>query len=406
MISIALTDLGLLCIVHFIGQQLFSVRFKLKTFNIMLFCLTYFLLYLANFSGKVSDVSTFLMTFLFFLYLYIQFHSKLFYTILISLVVLIIGYISEFLAALIMNIWSPTLINTISYNCALLISLFINFLFASLFIKILKAILKCELPKYSWGVLILPIFTIFFIYKIGSYYELVNNHKDILFIVFGLFLSNILILYFFYMSIQTIRLKAVLIEEKLKREKMNLKYKLLNQHYQMNFDFLHDLLHRGNELYKYFLENKQEELGKGIEELNLIAFKEFNAIYSNNLALNTVINENLSLIRNLNLEIRTEILSDLSFIPYDVQIDFFTILISTVLDIVEKQRNLSAYLFIRVFKRGSNLLIRTTFSSNEEKGIKDEIIIKCLNKYNVICNHRFNPIEQIIQILVIINLDC
>lgn len=404
MISLMLTDLGLLCIVHFIGLQLFSLRFYSKVKRLLIFCFSFSFLCLINFSGVISNISTFVMTFVFFLYLCIQFISKLFYLILSALMILIIGYVSEFLAAFIMHIWSPALVSTHSYSIALLISLCINFSFTFLFIKVFQLIKESFLPKYSFGILILPIFTIIFICQIGNYYQLVNDHKNILFIIIGLFLSNILTLYFFYLSIQAMQLKTKLNEEKLKREKMNFKFNLLDQHYQLNFNFLHDLLHRGGKLYKNYIENNQEELGKEIEELNAIAFKEFNAIYSNNLALNTVINEKLNIIRRIQLEIRTEITSSLSFLSYDIQITFFTELLSIAIDIVQEQKIIPSFLFIRISSKGSSICIKTTISSFEEKKINISDLLKCFDKYNIIGDYKFNAMEHNIQILVAINL--
>ena len=68
-------------------------------------------------------------------------------------------------------------------------------------------------------------------------------------------------------------------------------------------------------------------------------------------------------IKKRNLEIRTEILSDLSFLSLNEQIELFNHLLNIVIHNLDNKKILNPYLLIRVLTKGNLTIVKTTFSS-------------------------------------------
>lgn len=401
-------DLGFLLIVHYMGKQFFPYRFQKSSAHLLIFLL-YIILTVGLNDQNLDTLSVFkprLSSIIYFAYLYLQFVPKLSLALLTSIFIYIIQYITVFLSALILNVWNPFFVNANTKLLILCLSLCINLLMTICFIKLVKMMMQISINKYHWRILILPVFTCFLLFKMRDYYSLVNRYEDILFLILGLIIVNYLTLYFYIKSMQTMQLKMELTEEKLRQESLEIKYELLNQHYQNNFNFLHDLLHRGNRLYQTFYQKEFGELETEINELNQIAFKEFNAIYSNNFVLNTLISENMNEIKKRNLEIRTEILSDLSFLSLNEQIELFNHLLNIVIHNLDNKKILNPYLLIRVLTKGNLIIVKTTFSSKHEISIKNEQIKQVFKDKDVKFDSQYNNTGEYMQYLIMFKHTC
>ena len=408
MIFMICIDLGFLLIVHYMGTKFFPYRFQKYPIQSLIF-LFYVILTIRLNDSNLETLSVFkprISSLLYFLYLYVQFSPKLSLAILTSIFNYIIQYITIFLSALILNVWNPFFVEENTKLLILCLSLLLSLFMTICFIKLVKMVMQITIHKYHWRILVLPVFTCLLLLRMKDYYTLVNQYEDILFLILGLIIVNYLTLYFYIKSMQMMQLKVELTEEKGKQEALETKYDLLNQHYQNNFNFLHNLLHRGNRLYQAFYQNDFDVLKTEINELNQIAFKEFNAIYSNNFVLNTLISENMSEIKKQDLEIRTEILSDLAFLSLNEQIELFTYLLNLVIHNIDSQKLLHPYVFIRIFPKGNLVVIQTTFSSNFKISIKNEDIEYIFKNQEVKSDSQYNSTENYMQCLIILKHTC
>lgn len=401
-------DLGFLLIVHYMGTKFFPYRFQKYPIQSLIFLL-YVILTIRLNDLNLETLSVFkprISLLLYFLYLYVQFLPKLSLAILTSVFNYIIQYITLFLSALILNVWNPFFVGENTKLIILCLSLLLSLFMTTCFIKLVNMMMQITIHKYRWIIFILPIFTCLLLLRMKDYYALVNQYEDILFLILGLIVVNYLTLYFYIKSMQMMQLKIELTEEKGKQEALETKYDLLNQHYQNNFNFLHNLLHRGNRLSQAFYQNDFDVLKTEINELNQIAFKEFNAIYSNNFVLNTLISENMNKIKKQDLEIRTEILSDLAFLTLSEQIDLFTYLLNLVIYNINSQKLLHPYVFIRIFPKGNLVVVQTTFSSNLKILIKNEDIENIFKDKEVKFDSQYNSTDNYMQCLIIFNHTC
>lgn len=399
---IVLIDLGLFAIIHYIGSKLLSYRFYDRKKRLILFAVFYFISCLFNSSGNITHLSRLLMIFTYLCYLCVQFIPRKITLFVIIFFVSLIYYLAELLTTLVLYTLYPNFEVRKIHFFVLVIFLLIYALFSFAFVKIMK-MYRRTLPKYSFGILILPTITILLILKINSYYELVNKSKALLFILLGLIIANFLTLYFFFKSLESVELKSKLKEEHLIKENLQMKYNVLNDTYLAYFNFLHDLLHRGMLLYKLVQNNDNEALKKEISELNEITFRKFNAIYSNNLALNIVINENISKVHDFKLEIRTEIYEDLSFISFDTQLLMFQYLFNNIFSYFDLQILPSYFLFFKTYARGDSTILKVTFSSSKDILVDYAEINEILRDFDVVINHRYNSEELTFQYLFVFN---
>lgn len=404
MINILITDFGLLCIVHYIGSILFKYRTSFSFMKRLLVFIIFFVMsFFVNGTGNITHQSTILLTILYFFYLIFQFHTSFIVLILTIVFILLIGYASEILSVLIYDLLSSVLffsdINSLFFGITLIINFSLSFLYANL----IKLFTNHTLPKYSWCILIFPFITVVSIFQIGNYFELVRSYKNIVLVFVGLLISNYLTLFFFYKSIQSVELKNELMNELNRQENLKIQNELINQFYQTNFYFLHDLLHRGNRMYQHITENNFEKVQEELLEMNDITFREFNAIYSNNMALNLIINKKLDRIRSFGLDIRTEILSNIIELSLSEQIDFFDSLLDIVLSIIEEQKIENPSLFIRFSHKGQSSYMKIVFSSFNRNEVKEKEISEYLEKYSISVNSRFDVNKKLMQWLLVFN---
>ena len=111
----------------------------------------------------------------------------------------------------------------------LLFSTFFDLLFSSIFHQILSK----KIPGYSWVLLILPFITLFFVLNITEYFFSANSPFMISAVLFGLVISNFVMLFLYIKSIQSMKLQNEITlltqKEKLFQEKI----KMLDQNYHL-----------------------------------------------------------------------------------------------------------------------------------------------------------------------------
>lgn len=200
-----------------------------------------------------------------------------------------------------------------------LFSAFFDFLFSSIFHQILNK----KIPRYSWVLLILPFITLFFALNITEYFFNANSPFMISAVLFGLVISNFVMLFLYIKSIQSMKLQSEITLLNQKDKLFQEKIKMLDQNYHLNFNFLHELLHQCNLLNVYEKINDKENLHKMIQTISSSTSKAFNIIYTNAPALNAVINHFLDDIRKDQIDIETSVFCDLSSIAYTDQVLLF-----------------------------------------------------------------------------------
>ena len=101
-------------------------------------------------------------------------------------------------------------------------------------------------------------------------------------ILIGLFISNLLYLYFFSFTIKNIELQN-------EKNELHRKLKIAQNNYNNTFDFLHALIHDSHSIDMYFKNKEYEKAENDFYVMKREIIEKFNAIYTGNTALSTAI---------------------------------------------------------------------------------------------------------------------
>ena len=337
--------------------------------NIISFLL---LTYLTNsfLSPKYNKTKSLLIFVLFFIPLiFITIESKYIFILFLYFIVCFLLYKGSFIQKTLIII--PFYIIQISFEFLIfhiqtffnyeiiLAALFILF-FISIYIYILKNLKRLYSLKYIKFIFIFPILTILWFGDIDCSYFLSTSTTD-LFDLLSIPVLNLLLFIITLLTTNYISLKK-------QKELFNSKYELLQQHYDYNFKFLHDLLHTCNQLNIQF-DNQNYENAKEI--LTQTTYKEFNAIYSQSLVLNYVINNHLQTLIDNNINVKTDIESN-SFnnLDYQLQLQLFDYLLTLTIQSCLSCQNDNKIIILKSKSEINYLLLKVVFSStaiNEKK---------------------------------------
>ena len=244
----------------------------------------------------------------------------------------------------------------------ILAELFILF-FISIYIYILKNLKRLYSLKYIKFIFIFPILTILWFGDIDCSYFLSTSTTD-LFDLLSIPVLNLLLFIITLLTTNYISLKK-------QKELFNSKYELLQQHYDYNFKFLHDLLHTCSQLNIQFDNQNYENAKEILNQLTQTTYKEFNAIYSQSLVLNYVINNHLQTLIDNNINIKTDIESN-SFnnLDYQLQLQLFDYLLTLTIQSCLSCQNDNKIIILKSKSETNYLLLKVVFSSttiNEKK---------------------------------------
>ena len=244
----------------------------------------------------------------------------------------------------------------------ILAALFILF-FISIYIYILKNLKRLYSLKYIKFIFIFPILTILWFGDIDCSYFLSTSTTD-LFDLLSIPVLNLLLFIITLLTTNYISLKK-------QKELFNSKYELLQQHYDYNFKFLHDLLHTCSQLNIQFDNQNYENAKEILNQLTQTTYKEFNAIYSQSLVLNYVINNHLQTLIDNSINIKTDIESN-SFnnLDYQLQLQLFDYLLTLTIQSCLSCQNDNKIIILKSKSETNYLLLKVVFSSttiNEKK---------------------------------------
>lgn len=265
-------------------------------------------------------------------------------------------------------LYQNTSIYSFYYNFGLLISLVIAFFFSFIYVKTIKYFQIKEYPKYTAFIFVIPFFTIFLLTNISNYFDLMQKNKYLILLILGLFLSNIIVIIIFFVFINSINMKKEIDFLHYKEEVFNMKYDLLEQHYNNNFNFLHNLLHDCVDLKQSLIQEDNIEIENKVEKIINTTYKEFNAIYTNSNVINNIINSYMNDIKKYNVEIKSIIQCN-EFYP--LQGNNLVELFSTLLD-----------LSISGCKTVNNERIIILKTNRNNHQIFIQVIYSCLNNNN------------------------
>ena len=250
----------------------------------------------------------------------------------------------------------------------ILAALFILF-FISIYIYILKNLKRLYSLKYIKFIFIFPILTILWFGDIDCNYFLSTSTTD-LFDLLSIPVLNLLLFIITLLTTNYISLKK-------QKELFNSKYELLQQHYDYNFKFLHDLLHTCNQLNIQFDNQNYENAKEILNQLTQTTYKEFNAIYSQSLVLNYVINSHLNTFIENNIDIKTTVETPLNHLDLQIQFQLFEYLLNFSIESCLKSNQKNKMIIIKSKEQANYLFLKITLPY---VAIKKNIIEYSLNK--------------------------
>lgn len=250
----------------------------------------------------------------------------------------------------------------------ILAALFILF-FISIYIYILKNLKRLYSLKYIKFIFIFPILTILWFGDIDCSYFLSTSTTD-LFDLLSIPVLNLLLFIITLLTTNYISLKK-------QKELFNSKYELLQQHYDYNFKFLHDLLHTCNQLNIQFDNQNYENAKEILNQLTQTTYKEFNAIYSQSLVLNYVINNHLNTFIENNIDIKTTVETPLNHLNLQIQFQLFEYLLNFSIESCLKSDQKNRMIIIKSKEQANHLFLKITLPY---VAIKKNIIEYSLNK--------------------------
>lgn len=354
-----------------------SIQFRYKKFTIILsvvivsilssLCLYYF-------PSSYSRLITIAMEIVcFFLITKLSILNSFFITIFLELNIAVSEYISTCLYFYISNNDLLPEKNSIIYFLILFLGILIASILDVIFAKFFPILSQQKKAPFTYLIFLLPFITIYLAINISNDYS--SIYSGIPLVVFiGLLLSNYFMIYLYTQSVKAIKLENDVKLLQQKRQELNERMEIINQNYQSNHRFLHDLLHDFKNLYKFKEDGLNNEIEKSIDEIGKKIVYEFNLTLTNSSALNAVLNTLRDQIKSNHIEISTCVMCDLSKINYSDQILLFQKLLNYAIE-EEKSININNRIIdLKIKKLSSNIVVKmeTVSGKNMEFKLPEE----------------------------------
>lgn len=353
---------------------------------------------ICNYNGGSPTKATIIL-FIYFAYVFILFDGKTLNKALVIIPFFIFQIISELLVGFILGQLSfidlSNDINSIGYIYGIILSISLSAFFTFTYVYILKNLQINYFPKYTWFIFIIPILTIILLINVDDYFVIFDNHH-IFICVLSLSILNLIFYLVFTLVINTTNIKLKLQKEKQQKELYESKMNLLAQHYEYNYKFLHNLLHTCNELHISLNNSNYNETIQIVEQLAQTTHKEFNAIYSNSLILNYVINEKLDEIVTNKINIKTNIQNNtFNSIDYSTQINLYDYLITIAIDSCLESNNEEKVIIFEAGNKTNYTFIKLILPVTSINNKINNDLSKILENYSYnykITNNLFNEL--------------
>ena len=365
---IIISNFVILVLLYYLGYNLLTIKHENKLINMFIFFIIFLLCSLTNYSGASGYKSLILFIFYicFTLLLFKGDLKNLFNTL---IVFIIIVTFSEIFVGFIMNVLidlnQTTSLVSIKYAISLIFSQIMAFILSYSYIKLNKNLNINILPRYTWLIFVLPITTIILLVNIRDYYDLMKNNIIIFIVILGLFISNFITIYIFLFVIQSITMKKQI-------ENFNIQKQFISSHLSSQFDYLHTVINKLKNILDTSNENKNILVKNEIEDLMNFTYEQFNLLYTNSIALNTVINDKIDDLHRYDLTFdHTIMYMDFDYLDFITQIDLFTYLIDIGIE-ANKNKSHDKNIILKSRKQNNQLMISETFTiSTEIKNIEE-----------------------------------
>ncbi len=380
-----------LCALTYICKNLLRYRFEKKYIRCLIFCIVLPILSFINFRGASNKKSLIIFT-IFLLYTIFQFKDTIFKTLWSTIPFYTFSLLSELIIGVILNylfqFYKTTQISSWLYNIGLISSVLLLILFSYIFVKFIHYLKLNSFPNYCEIVFVFPLATIVLLSFLNNYYEIINDTAITLLIFLCILVSNFAILIIFFLIIRSNKMSLDLKLAQYEKDVIDTKYNLLKNHYNNNFSFLHDLLHRCYKMHELVENNDIIHLDKELNSLIDITFNKFNSIYSNSLVLNYIVNDYIELLQKNKIKITSSIkYNDFTFLTLNEQTEIFTrfleygVLLNQVTP--EDKRNI----IIKSNRIGNQIIIGTIITC---QNIEDNLIKKIKQDFQPLLDNNTN----------------
>ena len=364
---------------HYICKVLLEYKTNKTHIHKIIFIITLTLLCSININGA-SNKKSLIIFIIYLLYILFQFKLNLFNTLCAILPFYTFSLISELIIGVILyyfcGFYQLTQTNSVIYNIGLFNSILLMLIFSFCFIKFIKYLKLNSFPIYCSLIFIFPLVTIFFLSTLNNYYNLINDTGTMLLIFLCILISNFSILIIFLLIIQSNKHLSDLKLAVYRESVATTKYNLLKNHYNNNFLFLHDLLHKCYQIKNNVETDDKEETKIVLDKLIDITFKRFNSIYTNSLALNYAVNSKLDELEKNEIHfISTIKYNDFSFLTLELQTEIFSKLLDYGIILNQSVPKKERDIIIKSQKIGQQIIISSLikFDGNKQIDIQKEI---------------------------------
>lgn len=334
---------------------------------------------------------------LFFLITELSFVNCFFITIFLELNIAVSEYISTCLYFYISNATVLPEKNNIIYFLILALGILIASILDVIFSKFFPIFSQQKSAPFTYLVFLLPLITIYSAINISNDYSSIYSGVTLI-IFIGLLLSNYFMIYLYTQSIKSMKLENDIKLLQQKKQELNERVEIINQNYQSNHRFLHNLLHDFKTLYRYKENGQDDELDNIINEIGNKIVYEFNLTLTNSSALNAVLNTLRDQIKDNHIEISTCIMCDLSKIEYSDQIILFQKLLNSAIK-EEKTIDLDNRIIDLTIKNlSSNIVIKMEMGSG--KNIEFELPEEFSKNYKTLLKDTKDEVTHTIVLLI------
>lgn len=351
-----------LFILYYIGIKTNSKKFKHYVNFIIIISLSFFLAFV-NIKISISIFNSLLVMFCHFIFYLICFKANHFIKIFNVLSFIVFQVISEAFVTNIISMFSHNSIildNNHLLLTAILSSAVCCFFLSFLFVNFTRNYKQIISSKFSILIFILPITTIILLLNLSNYFEF---NPILLFIYFGLIISNFITIYVYIKNLEYIKKENEKKLIEIENKSLRTKYELLNSQFNANFNFIHDLINKLSQSEEQIKNKEYDLIESSIKEINRSLTKEFNIIYTNSRTIGFVLNSRLETLINNNIEVKTSIqFNDFTFIDDLNQIDIYEKSLDFAIESCLNSNQKEKIIVLDTFEKNNLLFIKILFN--------------------------------------------
>ena len=211
-------------------------------------------------------------------------------------------------------------------------------------------------------------------------FEIANSFPEIMLILIGFVFSNYIMLHLYIDAMQGLDARTELKISKKRQEFLKEKISMMSQLHNSQYHFLHNLLHMLSELNDSMNKNDLKQMEFKVNQINQEAYREFNLILSDSLALNTVLNQYSPILLEEEIDVQTNVFCDLAEVEFSTQVELYKTLIDLIIEEYKKQESEFKLVSIDVYKKNQGKFIEVEYESQYMDPLDLISLKKLLNK--------------------------